>query len=183
MEHHDERHGLVGAVPHWHRHVERPRDHERVSASVGDSGVEDDEACIDARAARWVVIRGEPGIGKSRLLEALRERLDEGAHTRIRYFCSPYHTNSALHPVIGLLERTIGLDRNQPPERQRERLEAVLARATAEVAEGIPLLADLLGMPPGGTHPVLDLSPRQKKERTFRVLLDPAGHPFCLCLD
>jgi class 3 adenylate cyclase/predicted ATPase len=119
-----------------------------------------------------VLLSGEAGIGKSRLVRALRERLGGEPHTPLSQFCSPYYTNTALHPVIGLLERTIGLDRNQPAERQRERLEAVLARATADVAEGIPLLADLLGIPPGGTHPVLDLSPRQKKERTFRVLLD-----------
>ena len=56
-----------------------------------------------------VLIAGEPGIGKSRLIRALRERLGDEPYTPLSHYCSPYHTNSALYPVIGLLERAARL--------------------------------------------------------------------------
>ena len=78
-----------------------------------------------------VLLSGEPGIGKSRLLRALRERLGDEPHTPLRYYCSPYHTNSALHPVIEQLERAAGFARDDPPERKLDKLEALLAPGDA----------------------------------------------------
>ena len=66
--------------------------------------------------ARWCCSSGEPGIGKSRLVRALRERLGDEPYTPLSHYCSPYHTNSALHPVIDLLERAARLERDEPPE-------------------------------------------------------------------
>ena len=77
-----------------------------------------------------VLLSGEAGIGKSRLVRALRERLGGEPHTPLALSCSPYHANTALHPVARLLERAAGLDRAEPPERQLDKLEAMLARAT-----------------------------------------------------
>jgi class 3 adenylate cyclase/predicted ATPase len=119
-----------------------------------------------------VLLSGEAGIGKSRLVRALREHLGEEPHTPLSQFCSPYHANTALHPVVGLLERAAGLHREDPPERQLDKLEAMLALAVQDVREGAALLADLLGIPAAGRYPSLDLSPQQRKERTFKVLLD-----------
>ena len=119
-----------------------------------------------------MLLSGEPGIGKSRLVRALRERLAAEPHTPLAQFCSPYHANTALHPVIGLLERAAGLRREDPPAAQLDRLEAMLALAVDDVREAAPVLADLLGIPAGDRYPPLDLSPQQKKERTFRALLD-----------
>ena len=83
-----------------------------------------------------VLLSGEAGIGKSRLVHALRERLDGEPHTALAQSCSPHHTHTALHPVIGLLEREAGLRRDEPPERRREKLAAALARAAIpDVAE------------------------------------------------
>jgi class 3 adenylate cyclase/predicted ATPase len=119
-----------------------------------------------------VLLAGEPGIGKSRLVRAFRERLGDEPHTALSQFCSPYHTNTALHPVIGLLERAAGLRREDPPEHHLDRLEAMLALATEDVGACAPPLADLLGIPTGGRYPVLELSPQQRKKQIFRALLD-----------
>ncbi len=60
-----------------------------------------------------MLLSGEAGIGKSRLIAALLERLTSEPHTRLRYFCSPQHTDSALFPVIGQMERTAGCARRR----------------------------------------------------------------------
>ena len=83
-----------------------------------------------------VLLSGEPGIGKSRLVRALRERLAGEPHTWLGQFCSPYHANTALHPVIGLLERAAGLRREDPTRRQLDKLEAMLARAVDDARRG-----------------------------------------------
>ena len=120
-----------------------------------------------------VLLSGEAGIGKSRLVRSLRERLVDERHTPLALFCSPHHTNSALYPVLRLLERASGLHREDPPDRQLDRLEAMLALATERVGEQAPLLADLLGIPDTGRFPrQRALTPQQQKERTFEVLLD-----------
>jgi class 3 adenylate cyclase len=85
-----------------------------------------------------VLISGEPGIGKSRLIGALRERLGDEPYTPLSNYCSPHHTNSTLYPVIGLLERAARLDRDEPPQEQLARLEAVLARSSDRLAEVVP---------------------------------------------
>src|SRR5262249_38919190 len=76
-------------------------------------------------------------------------------HTPLGQFCSPYHANTALHPMINLLERAAGLPREDPPERQLHRLEAMLAVAVGDVCEAAALLADLLGIPAVGRYPPL----------------------------
>ncbi|WP_314949502.1 adenylate/guanylate cyclase domain-containing protein [Bradyrhizobium cosmicum] len=119
-----------------------------------------------------VLLGGEPGIGKSRLVRALRDRLADVPHTPLSHFCSPFHTNSALYPVIGLLERAAGIRREDPPDKQLDKLEAMLALATDDVHESAPVLADLLAIPTGERYPPLALSPHQKKERTFQALLE-----------
>jgi class 3 adenylate cyclase/tetratricopeptide (TPR) repeat protein len=119
-----------------------------------------------------VLLAGEPGIGKSRLVRALHERLAGEPHMPLGHFCSPYHANTALYPVIGLLERAAGLRREDPPPVQLDRLEAILTLATEDVRGGAPLLAELLAIPvPPGRYPPLELSPQERKERTFRALL------------
>jgi predicted ATPase/class 3 adenylate cyclase len=119
-----------------------------------------------------VLLSGEPGIGKSHLVRSLHERLAEESHTLLSHFCSPYHTNSALYPIIGLLERGAGLRRGDPPDRQLDKLEAMLALAVADVEESAALFADLLGINASGRYQRLDLSPTLKKEKTFQALLE-----------
>jgi hypothetical protein len=118
-----------------------------------------------------VLLSGEPGIGKSRVIRALRERLGEEPYTPLSHYCSPYHTNSALHPVIGLLERAARLDRDDPPGQRLARLEAVLARASDRLNEVAPLIAALLGIPTGERYPALSLTPEVQKRRTLQALV------------
>ncbi len=119
-----------------------------------------------------VLLSGEAGIGKSRLIRALRERLAGEDYMPLSHYCSPYHQNSALYPVIGLLERAAGLSRAEPRECQLDQLEALLSRSTEQVDEVVPLFAALLGIPTGNRYPPLELSPERQKARTFEALLE-----------
>jgi class 3 adenylate cyclase/predicted ATPase len=123
-----------------------------------------------AGAGCVVLISAEPGIGKSRLTEAFRQSLAGEPLTRLRYFCSPHHRNSALFPIIRQLERAAGFEGGDSPNVKLGKLEALVAAGTS--AEGdMPLLARLLSLPLQGRYPVTDLSPQRKKERTFEALL------------
>ena len=80
-----------------------------------------------------VLLSGEAGIGKSRLTAALLERLASEPHTRLRYFCSPQHTDSALYPVIGQMERAAGLAHDDTPQAKLDKLDGVLARTSTSI--------------------------------------------------
>jgi class 3 adenylate cyclase len=118
-----------------------------------------------------VLLSGEAGIGKSRLVRALRERLAAEPYTPLSYQCSPHHTGSALWPVAEQIERAAGIARDDQPEANLDRLENLLGRATADAAAAVPLVAELLGLPTGDRHPPSDPIPQRRKARTFEVLL------------
>jgi class 3 adenylate cyclase len=119
-----------------------------------------------------VLLAGEPGIGKSRLIRALRGRLGDEPYTPLNHYCSPHHINSALYPVIDLLERAVRLERDEPAEVQLTKLEAVLGRSSDRRDEVVPLIAALLGVPTGTRYPALTLTPEMQKRRTLQALVD-----------
>jgi DNA-binding winged helix-turn-helix (wHTH) protein/class 3 adenylate cyclase/predicted ATPase len=135
---------------------------------------------IDLLLRRWarakagdgqiMLVSGEPGVGKSRITAAFEERLHAEPHLCLRYFCSPYHQDSALFPVVDQLGHAAGFARDDPPASKLEKLEALLALA-APPDEDVALLADLMSLPGSERHPLPNLSPQRKKERTLEALI------------
>ena len=153
---------------------------------------------IDLLLRRWdqakrgeghvVLISGEPGIGKSRIAQTILERLDNEPHTRLRYFCSPHHQDSAGYPFITQLERAAGFRRDDSDEQRLAKLEALLAQGTTDLSEVVPLFADWLSIPIGDRYPVLELNPEKRKEKTHQVGLAQveglaAHHPLLMVFE
>jgi predicted ATPase/class 3 adenylate cyclase len=116
-----------------------------------------------------VLLSGEAGIGKSRLTAALLDNLASEPHTRLRYFCSPQHTDSAFYPIIGQMERAAGLAHGDTPKARLDKLDAVL-RQTSTSRQDATLFAELLSLPNNGRYPTLELSPQQRRQKTLEAL-------------
>jgi class 3 adenylate cyclase/predicted ATPase len=117
-----------------------------------------------------VLLSGEAGIGKSRLTAALLERLASEPHTRLRYFCSPQHTDSAFFPVIGQMERAAGFVHDDTPQAKLDKLDAVLSQ-TSTSKQDSALFAEMLSLPNDGRYPVLELTSEQRRQKTLEALV------------
>ena len=117
-----------------------------------------------------VLLSGEAGIGKSRLTTAFLEFLADEGHVRLRYFCSPQHTDSALYPIVGQMERAAGLTRVDPPQTKLDKLDSVL-KQTSTSAQDAALFAEMLSLPNDGRYPTLELTPHQRRQRTLEALV------------
>jgi class 3 adenylate cyclase len=116
-----------------------------------------------------VFLSGEAGIGKSRLTAALFERLANEPHTRLRYFCSTQHTDSALYPIIGQMERAAGLAHGDTAQVKLDKLDALLA-LTSTSKQDAALFAEMLSLPNDGRYPALNPDPQQRRQKTLEAL-------------
>jgi class 3 adenylate cyclase/predicted ATPase len=137
---------------------------------------------IDLAMRRWrqaqkgdgsvLLISGEAGIGKSRIVASLSDRIETEPHTLLRYQCSAYHGNSALHPIIGQLKHAARAMPEDSAGELLDKLEAMLAVSTADVMRVAPLFATLLSIPFEGRYPPLDLIPAQQRRQIFAALIE-----------
>jgi len=117
-----------------------------------------------------VLVRGEPGIGKSRMVHMLRQQIAPVPHNLLRYCCAPNYQNTALFPMIRQLEGAAGFASEDDNSQKLTKLEALIDQAGGDIAEVAPFLAALLSVPAGDRYPDLNLSPQRWLERTLQAL-------------
>ena len=134
-----------------------------------------------------VLLAGEAGIGKSRLLEALAERVSEEPHRLLRCQCSPYHRNSVLFPFKTLLRHRLDISRDLPTQENLDRISRMLERVGRHARSSTLLLAELLEVSSGDTLSSIEMTPNQRKEETLAILEDllmaPLDGPVLLLLE
>jgi class 3 adenylate cyclase/predicted ATPase len=172
--------GIAGPVRAWV--ALRPSSAESRFEALHASGVTDlvgREEELELLLRRWskaktgegqvVLLTGEAGIGKSRLTAELLERLASEPHTRLRYFCSPQHTDSAFYPIINQMQRAATLTRDDTAQAKLDKLDALLAQ-TSTSGQDAALFAEMLSLPNDGRYPTLELTPQEHRQRTIEAL-------------
>ena len=172
--------GIAGPVRAWA--VLRPASVESRFEAFHASGLTElvgREEELELLLRRWaraktgegqaVLLSGEAGIGKSRLTAALMERLGAEPHTRLRYFCSPQHTDSALYPIISQMQRAAGFTHDDTAEAKLDKLDTMLALSLTP-GQAAALLAEMLSLPKDGRYPTLELAPQQRRQKTLEAL-------------
>ena len=136
---------------------------------------------VGAGEAQVALLSGEAGVGKSRMLNALRAMLNSSGPYMLTLYCSPYHQASALHPVINHYERFAGIVPDDSHAQKLAKLETLLAQTGATLEETVPIAATLLSIPFGDRYAKLKLTPEQLKESVSRTMSPKpclhTGHP------
>ena len=135
-----------------------------------------------------VVLSGEAGIGKSRLVQVLTEAMAAEAHVRVEYHCSPYYQHTALYPIVTALQRLLQFRPEDPPEERLHTLERLLERYGVPLEEGVPLVAALLSLPLPERYPPLQLTPQRQKQKTLELVLawwlkEAERQPVCVIME
>lgn len=175
--------GFAEPVPAWRVLGERAVE-SRFEAAHGDglTALVGREHEIGLLLDRWqvssagegqvVLLSGPAGIGKSRMLSALSARIASHEHFRLRYQCSPYHSNIAFYPVIRQLELAAGFVSNDGVAEKLDKLERLLSLSAPDVQAVAPLFAMLLSLPAEDRYSPLNLSSQQLRERIIGALVE-----------
>jgi class 3 adenylate cyclase/predicted ATPase len=177
--------GIAEPVPVWRvtgeSHVSNRFDAKRTAALTGFVGRASETAVMlgtweqaKTGEGRVLLITGEPGIGKSRLIALLQERIRGEPHIRLRLQCSPHHSGSVLYPVIDQIRRAARIAADDPPETRLDRLDAMLDPALTgdDRDRTLALYAALLSVPAGDRLHPLAMAPERRKELTLKALTD-----------
>ncbi|MFL5289830.1 MAG: AAA family ATPase [Rhodopila sp.] len=137
---------------------------------------------VDLLLRRWaqardgegqvVLLCGEPGIGKSRILNTLRERLEAQGAQALRFQCSPYYVNSAFWPIIDNFERALKFARDETAEAKLDRLEALVVTHYGRPLGDVRFVASILSIPCESRYGALAMTPQRHKDETLRTLVD-----------
>src|SRR6202011_5656463 len=172
--------GIAGSVRVWAAlraiSIESRFEALHVSGLTALVGREEESELLLRRWARAkngegqvVLLSGEAGIGKPRLPAALLESVSAEPHMRLRYFCSPQHTDSALYPIISQMERAAGFTHGDNAQAELDKLNAMLVQSSTS-AQDAALFAEMLSLPNDGRYPTLELTPQQRRQRTLEAL-------------
>ena len=126
---------------------------------------------VEEGLGQVILLSGEAGIGKSRLLQAINESLVGRPHSRQEYRCSPYHQNSTLHPIIELVEGWVWFSGADTPDEKLSKLEERLSDFSVQSTQAVPLLAGLLSVPLDDKYPPLNMSPQRQRQMTMELLM------------
>jgi len=120
-----------------------------------------------------ILLSGEAGIGKSRLVQVLKDHVANELHTRIECRSSPYFTNSALYPITDFLQRVLRFQPDDTPEQKLEKLTQNLRHYRLPLEETVPLFGALLSLPvpDEGRYPPLNLSPQRQRQKTLESIV------------